>query len=38
MIRFNDVSKTYPGGFLALKKVSFIEAHEYDGKAQYWKH
>jgi cell division transport system ATP-binding protein len=23
MIRFNDVSKTYPGGFLALNKVSF---------------
>ena len=26
MIRFNDVSKTYPGGFLALKKVSFTIA------------
>jgi cell division transport system ATP-binding protein len=23
MIRFNNVSKTYPGGFLALKNVSF---------------
>ena len=23
MIRFNDVNKTYPGGFLALKRVSF---------------
>jgi cell division transport system ATP-binding protein len=26
MIRFNNVSKTYPGGFLALKKVSFTIA------------
>ena len=23
MIRFNNVSKTYPGGYLALKNVSF---------------
>jgi cell division transport system ATP-binding protein len=26
MIRFNNVSKTYPGGFLALKQVSFAIA------------
>ena len=26
MIRFNNVSKTYPGGFLALKQVNFTIA------------
>ena len=44
MIRFNNVSKTYPGGFLALKQVSFtiapgemafLTGHSGAGKSTY---